>query len=49
MQTKVLNLIYFTLYFFLLSVVKSIPLEGEYVGFYKYTNFTLEDIENMEL
>jgi len=46
MNSISLFLLYVTLF---VSFIKSTPLEGEYVGSYKYTNFTIEEIKDMEM
>jgi hypothetical protein len=46
MNSISLFLLYVTLF---VSFIKSTPLEGEYVGSYKYTNFTIEEIKDMEI
>jgi len=42
----------FNLYIILIlsciATVKSTPLEGEYLGTFKYTNYTMKDIENLK-
>jgi len=42
-------ILYITLVLSYIAMVKLTPFEGEYVGSFKYTNYTMNDIKDIEV
>ena len=42
-------ILYITLIISYIAMIKSTPLEGEFVGYFKYNNYTMKDIEKIEV
>jgi len=49
MSSLTLFSLYIILIFLFIGISRSTPIDGEYLGSFKYTNLTMEVIENIEL